>query len=259
MGRIDNTGEDPYAELLRRIEALETANPLANASVTDGRTRFFGQNAFLLDGSGRVTGQLYVEGLEEVSGQLRVTGSLVLIGNADFSGPMNVTGNLDIRGNTTFIGPLRVEGETTVVGTMVIEGALNIKGKTTVTGELIVQGDVTFTGVTKLNGKTDIKGDTTVTGDVEVKGGGQIRAGALFFGPTYGGGAGGMYSNQAMFLGAAGLINLLANSSVDITTADGTNVRGGLRVIAMAQVAANASGYSQVLVHNATGALVRVA
>lgn len=241
------------------IRRSETASPLGFSSVTRGQVSIESEEGLLVDGSQRVNGRLDVTGLEVVSGQLRVSGSLILSGNADFTGPLNVSGRLDIRGNTTIIGPLRVEGASTFTGTMVIEGPVTIKGKTTVTGELIVQGDVTFTGATKLNGKTEIKGDTTIAGDVEVKGNGQIRAGVLFFGPSYNGGNGGLYSTQSMLLAATGILDLLANSSVDITTGDGVNIRGGgLRVIGMSEVTANAAGYSQVMVHNATGQLVRV-
>jgi cytoskeletal protein CcmA (bactofilin family) len=159
MGRIDNTADDPYADLLRRIEALETANPLANASVTDGRTRFVGQNVFILDGSGSVTGQLYVTGLEEVSGQLRITGSLVLVGNADFSGPVNVTGTLDIRGDTTFIGPLRVEGTQEYIGNSTREGDQVVTGKTDHEGDLNLTGDMVVLGGRKIT----VEGPTNMT------------------------------------------------------------------------------------------------
>ncbi|MDY0891886.1 hypothetical protein [Frigoribacterium sp. CFBP9030] len=241
------------------IRRAETASPLGFSSVTRGAVSIESDEGLLVDGSQRVTGRLHVDGIEYVSGQLRVTGSFIVSGNAEVTGPMRVSGPLDVLGDTTFIGPMEVQGTSTFIGKMTIEGDLDITGHTVITGEFEVKGDVTFTGKTVLNGDTEMNGDTKVSGDVEVTGGGEIVAGTLHLGPSYNGGAGGLYSDQTMFLGAAGTLDLLANSSVDIITGDGVNIRGGgLRVIGMSEVTKDAAGYSAVMVHNSTGQLVRV-
>jgi len=141
MGRIDNTGDDPYAELLRRIEALETGNPLANASVTDGRTRFVGQDAFILDGTGRVIGVLYVDG------RIVIDGDFALDGVGTVSGPFTVT------------GPMRVEGPQQYIGDSTREGDQVITGKTDHEGDFNLLGDMNVSD----GGKVTVKGPTDMT------------------------------------------------------------------------------------------------
>jgi len=254
MGKIIRRDGDHRTAVTRRVRRLETRSPLGNTSVTGGQTEFNGDESIAVNGSGRVSGSLYVDGIEYVDGQLRVRGSLVVTGNADFTGPLSVQGELRITGSTTFIGPLRLEGTSTIVGAMSIEGDLTIAGGTTITGPLIVEGDVTFTGRTVMNGETEINGDTTVAGDVDVVDQGVITAGVLHLGPSYNGGSGGLYSTETLFLGAVGLIDLLANSSVDITTADGVNIRGGgLRIIGISQVPEKSDGWVPLLINPSSG------
>ena len=257
MGKILNS-EGIIAELVRRVRKLETRAPIGNTSVTDGTLEMNGENSLLINGSGRVSGSLYVDGIEYVDGQLRVRGSLVVTGNADFTGPVAVQGPLDITGSTTFIGPLRLEGTSTIVGAMSIEGLLDIKGGTTITGPLMVEGDVTFTGRTVMNGETEINGDTTIAGDVDVIDQGVVTAGVLHLGPSYNGGSGGLYSTETLFLGAVGLIDLLANSSVDITTADGVNIRGGgLRLVDTFGVPKDSDEWVPLVINRSSGLVAR--
>jgi len=264
MSRIDRPGASEQAEVKKRLHQQETRSPGGNTSVTEGRLRIAGENSLLVEGSGRVSGQLYVEGLEVVSGELRVTGTFNMDGDANVSGTMDVSGPLTVQGNTTFIGPMRVEGKSDFIGMMVvqgesqfvgnmsIDGPVTIKGKTTVTGELIVQGDVTFTGATKLNGPTEI------TGNVAVKGNGTIRVGSIVMRPGTNGGSGGVTSDNTLYLGGVGKIDLLTNGGITMTSGDGVSVRGaGMRIENIGTVPANSTGWSPLLINNATGLIAR--
>ncbi len=57
MGRIDDPNGDELADLKRRVRQLETRSPLSDSAVSGGRTRFIGQNSFLIEGSGGVSGR----------------------------------------------------------------------------------------------------------------------------------------------------------------------------------------------------------
>ena len=258
MGKILRRNSDERQTVTRRVRRLETRSPLGNTSVTGGQTEFNGDESVAINGSGRVSGSLYVDGIEYVDGQLRVRGSLIVTGNADFTGPLSVQGELRITGSTTFIGPLRLEGESTIIGTMTIEGDLNITGGTTISGPLEVTGDVTFTGKTVLNGETELNGDAKLTGDLDVVDEGVINVSKLHLGPTYNGGSGGLFSEDSLLLAAAGIVDLLANSSIDFTTGDGVNFRGGgVRIIAIGEVPEGSDGWSPLLINNQSGLIAR--
>jgi len=255
---VRNIKTDQMKKQVDGIRRGGTASPVGHTSITRGGLRVASEEGLTVQGSQRVTGRLFVTGYEEVSGQLHITGSLVVSGNADVTGPMDVRGPLTVRGSTTFVGPLDVEGSTTFVGPLRIEGEVDVTGPFTVAGTMDITGDLTITGRSKFTGDLSIEGTTKLRGDMEVLGDGRIRVGSLIIGPALGT-DGGFYSTSDLFLGAATLIDILANNSVDITTGDGVNIRGGgLRVIGMPEVTKDAAGYTPVMLHRATGQLVQV-
>jgi hypothetical protein len=50
-GRIHNTDEGQLEDLLRRVRALENAAPLGASAVSNGHTRFIGNESLLVEGS----------------------------------------------------------------------------------------------------------------------------------------------------------------------------------------------------------------
>lgn len=183
MGQIDDLSNDDAAwdELERRVAALESRDPLANSAVSGGRTRFIGENSFLIEGSGGVTGTLTIEGLEVVNGELRIVGELNVSGPTDLGGDTDVTGNFTVTGPTALNGKTTVNGDTTVEGPfrvrgpMGVYGNLGIHGDTDIDGETTVSGPFHVDGATDINGSLDIDGDTKLNGNLDVQPGGAVR------------------------------------------------------------------------------------
>lgn len=103
--------------LKERVRQLETAIPLENASVTDGRVRFIG-------------GLLRVE----AGGRVEIVGTFRIEGISNFVGPVTIAGNLGITGDTTVTGEFNLDGPWT------ISGAGDITGDVDVTGDFEVLG-----------------------------------------------------------------------------------------------------------------------
>ncbi|OOB90752.1 hypothetical protein [Rathayibacter sp. VKM Ac-2630] len=74
--RIDNLDQSTVARQNARIAAVERQAPLGNTSITTGRLRVVGLEAFLLQGTGRVTGTLFVDGQDGRKGRVDVTGDV---------------------------------------------------------------------------------------------------------------------------------------------------------------------------------------
>jgi cytoskeletal protein CcmA (bactofilin family) len=171
MGFIDDlTANREWEAMKERVRLLETRTPLSDSAVSGGRTRFIGEDSFLIEGSGAVDGTLTIDGVEVVNGTLRITGTLNVSGHADFTGPVTVSGDLRIEGSTTFIGPLRVEGEQTYIGDSTREGDQTITGKTTQKGDLDIDGDTSVDGQLDVNGPLNIDGPTKITADLDITG-----------------------------------------------------------------------------------------
>ena len=85
-------------ELQDRVRQLETAIPLENASVTEGRVRFIG-GTLRVDSGGRV----------EIVGTLHVEGTTQFIGNVTLQGPWTFSGDGDITGDVTLSGDMTVD------------------------------------------------------------------------------------------------------------------------------------------------------
>lgn len=76
MTRIDNLAQDPQRRANQRLDRIERGTQLGNASITVGRLRVAGLEAFLLEGTGRVTGTLFVDGQNGQKGRVDVTGDV---------------------------------------------------------------------------------------------------------------------------------------------------------------------------------------
>lgn len=84
MTRINNLAQDPQRRANTRLDRLERGTQLGNASITLGKLRIAGLDAFLLQGSGRVTGTLYIDGpgggVLDVTGRMNATGTIYVDG-----------------------------------------------------------------------------------------------------------------------------------------------------------------------------------
>lgn len=193
MGLIDDLSDNSeLADIKRRVKALESRDPLANSAVSGGRTRFIGENSFLIEGSGDVKGTLTITGLEVVEGELRISGQLNVSGPTDLGGDTDVTGNFTVTGPTALNGKTTVNGDTTVEGPFRVNGPFGVYGKATINGDTTVEGpfrvngpmgvygplgihgETDIDGDTSIDGALGINGDTKVSGDVAVVDGGEI-------------------------------------------------------------------------------------
>lgn len=102
------------SDLLRRLRVLETTQPMGYSSVSQGRSRFAGNESILVEGSGKVEGWWIVTGTQRVTGRWEGSGTCDWTGPASFRGKMDITGDALISGNTSVTGRMRIRGETTV-------------------------------------------------------------------------------------------------------------------------------------------------
>lgn len=100
--------------LVTRVDRVENGAPLRSTSVTDGHTRFVGEESLIVEGSARVTGTLVVSGIERVTGILDVEGTLRADGVIELNGPTTISGDADITGDTTIAGQTRLTGSLSV-------------------------------------------------------------------------------------------------------------------------------------------------
>lgn len=107
--------------VLTRMDRLENGSPLRSTSVTDGRTRFVGNESVLVEGSGKVSGWWIV------TGTLRVIGTFQMLGNMIVEGVMTLTGEINV-----------AAGGKITVGGMVIDPANG--GSVTFPGGAVVRG-----------------------------------------------------------------------------------------------------------------------
>jgi cytoskeletal protein CcmA (bactofilin family) len=178
MGRIDDlTGNTELDSIKQRLADLESRDPLSNSAVSGGRTRFIGEDSFLIEGSGGVSGTLRITGLEVVDGELRIHGHLNVDGPTDLSGDTDITGSATVSGDFHVTGPTNLDGVTVINGDTTVEGPFRVKGPMGVYGTLGIHGDTSIDGHLDIDGDTDITGDTTVTGDLTLDGNGRLKVG----------------------------------------------------------------------------------
>lgn len=103
-----------FKDLMRRVHLLEVTQPMGFSSVSEGRSRFAGNESILVEGSGKVEGWWIVTGTQRVTGRWEGSGTCDWTGPASFRGKMDITGDALISGNTSVTGRMRIRGETTV-------------------------------------------------------------------------------------------------------------------------------------------------
>lgn len=162
-----NLNQSTLRQDRKRLDALETASPLAHSSVGRGRVRFYDNSELLVE-----NGALQVTGTATITGTLQADGTINLTGTVQITGPLTITGATDIT------GPLSVEGQTDITG------PLGIKGNTEVSGNLNVTGPMATKGTLSVEGVTTLKNDLNVVSGGEVKVGTNMR-----FTPSVGGGS----------------------------------------------------------------------
>lgn len=118
--------ERAFWRLLERIDRLETMVYGRSSSVTNGHTRFIGNESILVEGSGKVSGWWIVTGTLRVIGTLQMLGTMVIEGIMSLTGTMNVTGDIKV-----------LPGGKIQVGDMVIDPASG--GSVTFPGGAIVR------------------------------------------------------------------------------------------------------------------------
>ncbi|RZU64943.1 hypothetical protein EV379_1254 [Microterricola gilva] len=111
---LDNLNDDPMRDVLARLRALETADPLGFSSITRGQLRVGGSAILLVDSDGGVV----------IHGQLNGDGTLV------WTGVTTLKGTTRFEGDTTQVGPFHIEGATDLKGDMAVKSG----GKITVEG-----------------------------------------------------------------------------------------------------------------------------
>ena len=97
--RSDNLDSE-IDDLRERVRKLETQDPLGNASVRRGSTRFFGNESLKVIGSALVSGWLII------TGTLKIVGGLAMEGQSIFSGGVRL---LNLNG-TTGAANLTIDG-----------------------------------------------------------------------------------------------------------------------------------------------------
>ena len=179
---VDDLSSDAvFRELKDRVRRLETAIPLQNAAVTEGRLRFIG-GLLLIDSGGTLTviGHLNGEGDFEWVGPWRfdspsggeIAGDVALSGDFDLTGKL-AAGNVRIEGGKIYVGTggsqVVIDGATgtIIAGDMVITTAsggsitapaqvvintplLDVQGGLDVTQGAVFQGGITASGLLPL-------------------------------------------------------------------------------------------------------------
>lgn len=102
MSRIDYMDDDRFQEIFDRLQALENANPLRSASVSEGRTEFNGLESLIVNGSE------IVNGLLRIIGVLAMEGTLNGAGTGNWTGPWNQIGDFHATGNSKFDGDVEI-------------------------------------------------------------------------------------------------------------------------------------------------------
>lgn len=123
--------ERQLRDLFRRVLLLETTQPMGYSSVSEGRSRFAGNESVLVQGSGKVEGWWIVTGTQRVTGRLEGSGTLDWTGPWFLRGVGQITGDLTGSGRLTWTGPWDLRGAGQIRGNVDITGALDVKNRLT--------------------------------------------------------------------------------------------------------------------------------
>jgi hypothetical protein len=121
--------------LYERVRKLETHDPLGNASVSRGSTRFLGNESLKVIGSALVSGWLII------TGTLKVVGTLLIEGVTTLTGPLNVNGGWGINGNGGINGTWIMNGAGTIIGAVTQTGIYTL----TAGGQFVIAGSLPMT------------------------------------------------------------------------------------------------------------------
>ena len=120
-----------FKDLMRRVHLLEVTQPMGYSSVSEGRSRFAGNESVLVEGSGKVEGWWIVTGTQRVTGRLEGSGTLDWTGPWFLRGPGEITGALTGTGQLIWAGPWDLRGNGLIKGNVDITGALDVKNRLT--------------------------------------------------------------------------------------------------------------------------------
>jgi len=219
---LDNLNDDPMVDVLARLRALETADPLGFSSITRGQLRVGGTAVLLVDSSGGVV----------IEGKLTGEGTFEWTNIAKFTGKLTATGETRFEGDTTQKGPFHIEGATELKGDMAV----------------------------KPGGKVTIEGANPIVLS-QIAGAAQMQVGAAkLIGASDGFALG--VSDRLVTAGPGGVTVQGGSNSVSVTNAGGTSVAGTLSVsgvTTLSNLSTNTTtGTTYVVANATTGLLQRV-
>lgn len=138
---LDNLNDDPMVDVLARLRALETADPLGFSSITRGQLRVGGTAVLLVDSSGGVV----------IHGRLNGDGTL------EWTGITTLKGTTRFEGDTTQKGPFHIEGATELKGDMAVKsgGKITVEGANPIVLSQIAGAAQMQVGAAKLIGASD--------------------------------------------------------------------------------------------------------
>lgn len=154
-------------DLMLRVHLLEVNQILGSSSVSQGRTRFVGNESILVQGSGKVEGWWVVTGTQRTTGRHEGSGTF------DWTGPVFLRGDVEIPGDVDIVGMLTAKGEWEFVGNG------KITGNTDITGKLDVRGVWEFIGNGKITGNAEIAGTLDVLSRLTLGPNGYIQVGPI--------------------------------------------------------------------------------
>jgi len=135
MGRINNLDEDPMAEVMRRLKALERAAPVGFTEISRGALIVSSLEGLIVRGSASVTGTLKGIGKFLWNGAVELTSTLLVTAEAKFQGATTIQNTLDVTAETV------MRGATNIKNTLDVEAATRLRGETT------LEKNMTLTGV----------------------------------------------------------------------------------------------------------------
>jgi hypothetical protein len=136
----------------RRMNRLERGTPLGSSAVSRGRTRFIGEESIVIEGSGRVSGTLVVDGSLDGDGKISWTGP------AEFDGDVKITKSLDVTADTNLSGPTLIDDTLDVTAETRLRGGTTLEADMTVTNGGKVKVGTVELGITS-NGRPGLDFD----------------------------------------------------------------------------------------------------
>ena len=118
------------------------------------------------------------ENLEQSSGDAWVYGNAEVSGNARVSGDARVYGDAEVSGNARVSGDAWVYGNAEVSGNAWVSGNARVSGNAWVSGDAEVSGNARVSGNAEVSGNARVSGDAWVYGDARVSGNAEVSGNA---------------------------------------------------------------------------------